>query len=559
MAGTKSFIRRIVNHIKTMIEGREPLQYSILMGLISSPLVVLYEIILFIFTPKDMVLTNLVFLVNAAVMSIQFLWFIIIVRRHELKDKPFFRSIIDIHPYLLLSIGVAIAYVSKDLSYQVFPFLMSVFAVSLIRFYPLRERVFTFTYAFITFNGMMYLANGLGSQFWNAFQAGFLILGLAYIYTSIQYQVDLNRRTLLSDLEVKRQTQELAIDKLKKAYLNLEQRYNITDAMLNITASMLKTDFFDEVLQMILDEAIKAVPKADAGSILISNGSEMEFRAAKGYQLKELQKLTLKFADIFQADLEDVYAPAIVVDLKHYDEKHLHDDKVILLKNSDALLAKSVLTCAFQYDGDYYGSINLDNFKSSEAFDESDKRLIKNLAKQIEIIITIHKRYGRAISQTRYDELTKACSRSYHQELLAMALTKAQKNGSTLSICFIDINDLKGINDNYGHETGDEYLRFFSDAIRKIAGKDYFFSRLGGDEFALVFTQSGAKEAASRIEKLREYLSNKPFKHRGCEAVVAFGCGIVSYPDDADNQMDLMHISDHRMYRNKAEIKDKSN
>lgn len=558
MIRLKEVFKKTKQAFNMMTKRNYLLFYDVVMGLVSSLVIVIVETASFFLVSRDTVKTPYVFLIFAVIMAFQFVGFYAIYHKKFQVKSKLLLAVIEIHPYLIISLGVAMTYVYQGYSNQMYSFLVVIFATTMIQIFSLRKRIFIYVFAFLSFNGMMYLANGVNTIFFEGIRLSIIASIAGFIYSTVQYRTNTGRKHLLDLLEEKNLTQEEALEKLKKAYYDLDQNHRVTEMMLTITSSMLETDFFDDVLQMVLEEAIKVIPKAESGSILIYNGEDMEYKAACGYVLKDLQKVRLKLEDLFQATLDDMYEPAIIVDLQRFDETHLNIETVSLLKNQAALIAQSVLTCSFQYEGNFFGSINLDNFESKEAFDESDKLLIKQLARQIEIIVKIHKLYGEAISQTRYDALTKACSRSYFQDLMQKALDTAKEHQKSLSICYLDINDFKQMNDKWGHETGDRYLLYFADGIRDNAGKNFFLSRLGGDEFALVYPSLDSLEASERISKIRNYLNTHPFKHQLVENILAFGCGIVSYPEDGDSIDELMNIADTRMYENKAQVKKQS-
>jgi diguanylate cyclase (GGDEF)-like protein len=183
--------------------------------------------------------------------------------------------------------------------------------------------------------------------------------------------------------------------------------------------------------------------------------------------------------------------------------------------------------------------------------------MIKHLAKQIEIAVAIHQLYEKAVWPTKYDELTEAYTRRYHRSLLEKALSTAISKKQTLSICALDINNLKEINDQFGHEAGDECLRFFAESVRATITDSMIFSRVGGDEFALAFEHCNAEVATAKIDRLRTYLNAHPFCYQENSKIICFGCGIASYPNDGSDLNQLIRLSDRRMYEDKFIIKAK--
>lgn len=544
-----------MDEIRSMKNRNDIVHYEVMMGFISSGLLAIIELVSFLTIDPESVSNINFYLYSAILMAMQFMIFLTVYVNDFQTDSKFLRALMLIHPYLIITIGVGISYIYQGFSNQIYSYLVAVFAASLIQIYPVKRRMILFAFSLLTFTAMAFFTHGISRVFYEQSRINAMMLLLCYMYTMIQFMTDAKRMELFAMLEANSIHQNTTIQNLTTAYEDLDQSRRITEAMMNITAEILKNDQFDEVLQMILDEAIKVIPKAQAGSILIYNGEVMEYRAASGYRLSKLQKIKLRVEDLFQATFKDMYEPEIIQDLKVFDEAHMNEKVVSKLHEEEALIAKSVLTCSFKHEGQFLGLINLDNFESTTIFNDIDKRMVKHLAKQLEITIAIHKLYGKAIKQTRYDVLTQANSRRYHQELLQKAYENAKLNHTTLSICSLDLNNLKELNDRYGHDAGDDGLRYFASIILKTENDHNFFSRLGGDEFVLVYPNLGIKEVSERIQHLREFFNDNPFVHSHEKIFMRFGCGIATFPYDGLELEDLVKLSDKRMYEDKERIK----
>jgi len=555
MRGLKRFIENFKNAINVMTNGNDLFQYDVILGIVSSFMIGIIELVSYFLVPAESVSSNYIFLLASGLMFMQLIFFLTVYQNRDKVKYRLVKFIIKLHPFLILYIGLAVTFMHQNYSNQIDSFLIAVFAVSMIQLYPAKRRITLFGFAIVAFSLVMYLTHGFNTVFFQSLRPAAMVFILGYLYTWIQYGSNMNRHHLMTTLEETNRIQEASLEKLKNTFDDLDQSHKITEAMMVVTTEMLKNDRFDDVLQMILDEAIRILPKAQAGSILIYNGEVMEYRAAVGYSLANLQKITLKVEELFQSTFADMYEPAIIEDLRVFDEAHLSDDLVKELRSQEALVAQAVLTCSFKHNGQFFGLINLDNYDKKLAYDESDKRLIKHLARQIEISIAIHMLYGKAVKQTRYDELTLANTRRYHLELINKAYEDALNNKTPLSICSIDINNLKDINDRFGHDAGDQCLKYFSDMVRKGKADQCFFSRVGGDEFFLVYPQTNSIEAHIRIAELRMKLAEKPFFYHSTTQIVKFGCGIASYPEDGTELEELIKLCDTRMYENKIKIK----
>jgi diguanylate cyclase (GGDEF)-like protein len=157
--------------------------------------------------------------------------------------------------------------------------------------------------------------------------------------------------------------------------------------------------------------------------------------------------------------------------------------------------------------------------------------------------------YGhvRAWQQTALtDGLTGAGNR-VAWERFAGSLRGRRASGT---LAMIDLDGFKGINDEYGHSTGDALLRELAEALREPARGDRLF-RYGGDEFIL-FAAHGAGGSAEVRRRVGETLDelNRRWLSRGYRVRASFGSA--SMPDDAGAVEELLRLADSRMYEAKA-------
>ena len=156
---------------------------------------------------------------------------------------------------------------------------------------------------------------------------------------------------------------------------------------------------------------------------------------------------------------------------------------------------------------------------------------------------------------SEYDTMTGIYNRRAGLEKLQQMYRENKKTGQALSLCFIDINGLKEVNDHLGHEAGDELITGVVGGIRACIRAQDMAARLGGDEFLLVLRgvdEAGAEEIWTRISARYEEINQsaqKPYlvsASHGIEMV----CGTV--PDDIDM---ALNRADQKMYEEKRRIK----
>lgn len=150
------------------------------------------------------------------------------------------------------------------------------------------------------------------------------------------------------------------------------------------------------------------------------------------------------------------------------------------------------------------------------------------------------------------DFLTKTYTKRYIERALAEALELHKEENQHFSLIFIDLDNFKTINDEFGHEKGDELLGKVANVIKGNIRAEDCVGRYGGDEFLLLLQNSSydeAKEVMARCKKaIVEDDELNPFG-------IEISGGIATYPQDAKNIQNLSMIADRRMYEDKEKNK----
>lgn len=149
------------------------------------------------------------------------------------------------------------------------------------------------------------------------------------------------------------------------------------------------------------------------------------------------------------------------------------------------------------------------------------------------------------------DLLTRLPNRQLFSDRLNQALVQAKRSGKIIAICYLDLDEFKPINDQYGHDIGDKLLVELSRRLKAELREGDTLARLGGDEFALILNDlvkiSEAEEIVQRI------LSSccSPFEIMGHRLIVSASIGITCYPNDSGDADTLLRNADQAMYQAK--------
>lgn len=124
------------------------------------------------------------------------------------------------------------------------------------------------------------------------------------------------------------------------------------------------------------------------------------------------------------------------------------------------------------------------------------------------------------------DELTGLFNRRHLQTVLAQEVARAERDGQPFSVCLLDIDHFKQINDNYGHEGGDKVLRALAEAVQPNVRSVDCFGRFGGEEFLLILSATSLAGAQVKAEKLRQRIEALRFAEFGDAFRVTVSIGV---------------------------------
>ena len=187
----------------------------------------------------------------------------------------------------------------------------------------------------------------------------------------------------------------------------------------------------------------------------------------------------------------------------------------------------------------------------SRNFVERDLRLLGSIASQIGVAIENAQLYERAVEIAFTDSLTGLYNRRYLMEQIRRELARAKRNKTAVSLIMIDVDDLKTVNDRFGHDQGDVLLKELARIIKTRARAADIAARLGGDEFVVLTPDTdlvGASEVGQRLWS-EAHLSRIRMDDR--EVGFSVCIGIASYPSHTTIAEGLLRKADEAMYEAK--------
>jgi diguanylate cyclase (GGDEF)-like protein len=164
-------------------------------------------------------------------------------------------------------------------------------------------------------------------------------------------------------------------------------------------------------------------------------------------------------------------------------------------------------------------------------------------------------RFEKANEMSYTDGLTGVYNRRYFQQRLTEELHRAKRYGRTLTLLILDVDDLKLVNDTYGHPAGDQLLktlaRVLSESVRSID----LISRYGGDEFCLIMPETGRNRARLLMNRIKSKIESSPLMLEGVADVRHYSVSIggAVFPTDADSFSNLFLAADKALLAAKSD------
>ena len=199
------------------------------------------------------------------------------------------------------------------------------------------------------------------------------------------------------------------------------------------------------------------------------------------------------------------------------------------------------------------------------AFTENEIRVLEFLADQAAIAIQNAKLYEQAQQEiadrkkaeeaikhlAHHDALTGLPNRRLFNERINLEIARSERNNQRIGVMLFDLDQLKKVNDTYGHTVGDLLLQAVAQRLLGLLRKSDTVARMGGDEFLLILPEmEQPDDAVKTAERVLSALST-PFNLEGHHINITTSIGISFFPDDGKEVDELVRKADLAMYKAK--------
>lgn len=199
-------------------------------------------------------------------------------------------------------------------------------------------------------------------------------------------------------------------------------------------------------------------------------------------------------------------------------------------------------------DGSVFGTICVMDLEKSD-FDQRYHTLLEHFREMAEKELELCDKNLQLTNLAYFDHLTNVLNRKGFFEKAKDVLPHESNTESLIYICYFDIDNLKPINDGYGHRTGDAVIKRFAQHLTDAFGKHGVIARFGGDEFVVMLKHSVDFDVASRLSELNEQIALEVYEPKLC-----YSSGLASrvvLAKDVQSLEQLIGEADKKMYQNK--------
>jgi diguanylate cyclase (GGDEF)-like protein len=329
----------------------------------------------------------------------------------------------------------------------------------------------------------------------------------------------------------------------KLAEKNAIKTTKLRKLIIDISQSILESNDLKVFFNSVLANTLKAIDKSTLGTILILDGQHLSTIASFGYS-NEIDNFRILLTESFIYNETNGKLDQIV---NITDTEALPFGFPVETAQGDQIFVKSALSAPIYFRKKLYGIINIDSIEKN-AFNDDDVQSLQFISNSIEVAITNRLLYEEKAYLSKYDQITGLHNRHFFVEHSEVVLKKAIRYQESFNLVMIDIDNLKQVNDQYGHIIGDKLIKNVSHQLRNDLRESDVFARYGGDEFIGLLFNASYQEAFLKMEQVAQKLKQSPMMHHDVPIMGSISFGISSFPNDGKTINDLIHVADSRMY-----------
>jgi diguanylate cyclase len=162
-------------------------------------------------------------------------------------------------------------------------------------------------------------------------------------------------------------------------------------------------------------------------------------------------------------------------------------------------------------------------------------------------VARLQEELAQTSDMVRIDALTGTLNRKGMDEALEREVARTRRQSVSLCVALLDIDNFKHLNDNLGHEAGDEALKHLAQVVREAIRPQDTLARYGGEEFVILLPDTPLDAGVSAMARVQRELTRKFFLHKNEKLLITFSCGVAELGNDEASAA-VLNRADQAMY-----------
>ena len=326
----------------------------------------------------------------------------------------------------------------------------------------------------------------------------------------------------------------------------LKKNEEIAKKFSEIEIRILSVLNFQDLFQVLLDEVqnqfgvpyawITVIDESEVNRLVQSNVDSMAFR----------NRMRLVDRKTFSHLIGEQSQPILI------NENLDFFRKLFPIDSNNSL--KSVAIAPISLDGEIIGSLNQADYSKERFKPGIDTSLLEQLAIKVSLCMSNVTAHEKLKIMAYHDPLTGLLNRRVMEAILKREFARSKRYRVPLSLVFVDVDKFKQVNDTYGHDTGDELLKYLAALFLEMSRETDIVARYAGDEFVLILPETDTKKAKTMMKRLQAYLNRRPLETEKNSIHFSISFGVVSTDNTTIQSANMMlKIADNALYQMKTE------